>query len=152
MTKKIILDILAALSPLEAIANAYDRDELADEARKASPYAPEQIELYAGRGGSELLMLSHCLKARDAIRSAQTIDGLTECLAPLVKIADAYDANELDDDARKFYGAHNEHRNHKAHNEIEIVTKACGTPLLSLADCFFAKQALYESCFMSDAA
>lgn len=34
---------------------------------------------------------------------------LLEALAPLVEIADRYDNNELDDEARKFWGKNLEH-------------------------------------------
>jgi hypothetical protein len=54
---------------LAAIADAYDENELDDEARKyPEPRAvadPSDIELYAGRGGRRLLTLADCLKARE---------------------------------------------------------------------------------------
>jgi len=65
--------ILAALRPLENIANAYDDNELDDEARKEwgpegkrflNPMKPDQIELYSGRGGNTLLTLADCIQAR----------------------------------------------------------------------------------------
>lgn len=65
-------DALQALAPLVAIADAYDDDGL-DEARpewgavKAEP-KPEDVELFSGRGGRELLTLAHCLAARRVVR------------------------------------------------------------------------------------
>lgn len=69
----------AALAPLVAIADAYDANNLDDEARKFWGPAPEhklhvnttppdQIELYSGRGGKRLLTLADCLKAREVSR------------------------------------------------------------------------------------
>jgi hypothetical protein len=64
-------DLKRALAPLVAIADAYDASGL-DEARpewtKPEGVTPEQIELYAGRGGKRLLTLAHCLKAREVAR------------------------------------------------------------------------------------
>ena len=69
--------IIAALLPLVAIADAYDANELDDEARKwwgkglpnqTNTTDPADIELYQGRGGKQLLTLAHCLAAREAIK------------------------------------------------------------------------------------
>lgn len=62
--------ILAALRPLENIANAYDDNALDDEARKQGDWGtnttpPDQIELYSGRGGKTLLTLAHAMQARE---------------------------------------------------------------------------------------
>lgn len=70
---------LLALKPLARIADAYDSNELDDEARKfwglnnehANERDPSNIELFSGRGGSELLTLSHCLKAREVLREIE---------------------------------------------------------------------------------
>lgn len=70
---------VAALAPLVAIANAYDANELDDEARKHwgtdhgdgrkfNTTPPDQIELYAGRGGKRLLTLADCFAAREAVK------------------------------------------------------------------------------------
>lgn len=69
--------LVAALRPLAAIADAYDANELDDEARKfwgrtlehENTTPPEQIELYAGRGGRRLLTLAHALAARAVLAS-----------------------------------------------------------------------------------
>ncbi len=72
-------DALAkALAPLKAIADAYDANELDDEARKhwginygdgrkTNTTPPEQIGLYQGRGGKRLLTLADCFAAREAL-------------------------------------------------------------------------------------
>lgn len=74
-----------ALAPLVAIADAYDANSLDDEARKhwgithinnagrevfqnTNTTPPDQIELYTGRGGAQLLTLAHCLQAREVLR------------------------------------------------------------------------------------
>jgi len=63
--------IRAALLPLVAIWEAYLENELDDEARRfwgadlemENTQNPSDIELYAGRGGKELLRLSDCREA-----------------------------------------------------------------------------------------
>ena len=71
-------ELIARLEILAVIADRYDSNDLDDEARKywGSPpdyndrvneTPPDQIELYAGRGGSRLLTLKHCLDARKSL-------------------------------------------------------------------------------------
>ncbi|GGC68324.1 hypothetical protein [Chelatococcus reniformis] len=68
--------LLGAAEKLAAIADAYDANDLEDEARKRwganleflNPRAPEDIELYASRGGRRLLTLQDCMDARAALR------------------------------------------------------------------------------------
>jgi hypothetical protein len=67
---------------------------------------------------------------------------LREALLPLKKIADAYDANNLDDEARKFWGVSLEHENTRDPKEIELYTGRGGSRLLTLDDCFFARRVL----------
>jgi len=67
---------------------------------------------------------------------------LREALLPLKKIADAYDANNLDDEARKFWGPNLEHENSRDPKEIELYTGRGGFRLLTLQDCFNARKAL----------
>jgi hypothetical protein len=80
-------DLRKALAPLVAIADAYDRNALDDEARKwwgtDSPRdpagrfndtPPEQIELVSGRGGMRLLTLAQCLDARRGLRRTDAYD------------------------------------------------------------------------------
>lgn len=75
-----IEELKRAVAPLVDIANAYDENELDDEARNVWGPAPDynaftnntppaQIELYSGRGGKRLLTLADCLKAREVARS-----------------------------------------------------------------------------------
>ena len=67
--------LLAAIQPLVDIANAYDQNELDDDARKfwgkfnqhMNVEDPNNIELYAGRGGKRLLTLQDALNARDCV-------------------------------------------------------------------------------------
>jgi len=77
--------ILAALRPLENIANAYDANELDNEARKNGKWGMnttphDQIELYSGRGGKTLLTLAHAMQARElciAIRKIAVVGAAT---------------------------------------------------------------------------
>lgn len=68
----------------------------------------------------------------------EVIRGLREALKPLVAIADAFDANELDDEARKFWGQHGV--NTTPHENIELYAGRGGKELLTLADCMLARQ------------
>lgn len=63
-------------------------------------------------------------------------------LEPLVKIADAYDANELDDEARKTWGRNDEHTNTTPPEKIELYTGRGGRQLLTLGDCMAAREAV----------
>jgi hypothetical protein len=65
--------------------------------------------------------------------------GVVEALKPLVEIADAYDANALDDEARKYFGSHT---NIVPPEQIELYAGRGGKRLLTLADCFAARAAL----------
>lgn len=70
--------LVEVLEPLVAIANAYDENNLDDEARKfwgenhehENDTLPKDIELYSGRGGKELLTLDHCLNARAVLENS----------------------------------------------------------------------------------
>ena len=72
----LIGELTGALTPLVAMAEAYDANELDDEARKfwgrdgehELETDPKQIVLYSGRGGKTLLTLADCLEARDLLR------------------------------------------------------------------------------------
>ena len=76
---RVLLDAIRALRPLVEIADAFDANELDDEARRwwgredeariYSERSPEDIELYQGRGGRRLLSLADCLRARELLRS-----------------------------------------------------------------------------------
>jgi hypothetical protein len=68
------------------------------------------------------------------------VRALIEALKPLVAIADAFDANELDDEARKFWGQHSV--NTTPHENIELYAGRGGKELLTLADCMAARVAL----------
>lgn len=60
----------------------------------------------------------------------------------LAAIADAYDANELDDEARKYWGLANEHENQTPPGQIELYTGRGGKTLLTLEDALSARKAL----------
>lgn len=67
---------------------------------------------------------------------------LEEACLILARIADAYDANELDDEARKFWGRDLENENQRNPSEIELFCGRGGKTLLTLADCLKAREAL----------
>lgn len=69
---------------------------------------------------------------------------ITKTLAPLIAIADAYDANELDDEARKYWGFIDHTGKYSMANttpldQIEIVQGRGGKRLLTLQDCMNAR-------------
>lgn len=63
-----------------------------------------------------------------------------KALAPLVAIADAYDANELDNEARRFWGIDNQNEETTPHDQIELYSGRGGKRLLTLEDCMFARR------------
>lgn len=65
---------------------------------------------------------------------------LREALVPLVRIADAYDANNLDDEARKRWGPNLEHENTTPPEQIELYLGRGGKQLLTLKDCLDARE------------
>ena len=65
-------------------------------------------------------------------------------LKPLADIADAYDRNDLDDEARKHWGKDNEHTNNTPASQIELYSGRGGRQLLTLQHCFNAREALQE--------
>lgn len=139
--------LICALRPLAAIADAYDANNFDfDGARKfwGQPDTHrrmplDRVEMYAGRGGKRLLTLDDAMKAREAIATGT---GLEAAAAPLAAIADAYDANELDDDARKFWGVHLENECQTPLDEIELVLDRHETSLLTLRHAHDARAAL----------
>lgn len=65
---------------------------------------------------------------------------ILEALRPSENIAHAYDDNELDDEARKCWGASLEHSNTTPHDQIELYSGRGGGKLLTLADCMKARE------------
>lgn len=65
---------------------------------------------------------------------------IINALQPLVDIANAYDMNELDDEARKYWGAETIIMNDTPHTRIELYTGRGGKRLLTLHDCMVARE------------
>jgi len=61
-------------------------------------------------------------------------------LKPLVDIADAYDENALDDEARKIWGKNDEHYNTTPSDDIILYSGRGGKTLLTLGDCLRARE------------
>jgi hypothetical protein len=70
------------------------------------------------------------------------VASLTEAANVLARIADAYDANELDDEARKHWGLNGEHTSTTPPEQVLLYTGRGGGTLLTLADCLKAREAL----------
>lgn len=78
--------------------------------------------------------------ARAALREAcEKLCGAVEVLS---RIADAYDDNALDDEARKTWGLNDECENKEDPRRIDLYSGRGGKELLTLADCFAARAAL----------
>ena len=58
---------------------------------------------------------------------SQKLLALLQSLKPLKKIADRYYSNELDDEARRYWGKNYEHENQKDPSEIILYTGRGGT-------------------------
>ena len=134
-TQKMMID---ALAPLAAVAKAYDAGRLDCEVAGGDRPA-EMIEIYQGRGGATLLNLRDAFTGRQAIQSRNALEA---ALAPLARIADAYDANELDDEARKFWGKDYEFENNSDPADIALIVSEGGSVLVSLAHALAARKAL----------
>jgi len=68
------------------------------------------------------------------------VDATKHALKPLVDIADAYDANALDDEARKIWGLNDEHINTEPPDTIILYSGRGGKCLLTLGDCLRARE------------
>lgn len=69
-------------------------------------------------------------------------DQKNAALKALARIADAFDANDLDDEARKFWGKDLEFANDRLAEEIVLYSGRGGKTLLTLKDCLDARVAL----------
>lgn len=134
MTKAII----AALAPFTTILTAYQQNRL-DIAYDDRKNEPSEIELFQGRGGKRLLTLDDAFAARKAIANGTNLE---QAIQPLVAIADAFDSNDLDDQARKFWGANDEFSFDGDPKDVALVTSRGGAFLLTLADVLAARDAL----------
>lgn len=87
----------------------------------------------------------HCgARAVEAAEADLLGEALTVCKV-LAIIADRYDNNSLDDEARKFWGKANEHKNVRDPQDIELFCGRGGGRLLTLADCFAARAVLAKA-------
>jgi hypothetical protein len=140
--------LMSALGPLHAIARAYDLNNLdSDGARKEWGQSPdrhrtplESVTIYDDQGGNRLLSLKDCMQARIAVRTEM---GLEEALKPLLKIAKAYHANLLEEDARKYIGA-DKAQSTKSPASIVLYSDKGGNPLLTLSHVLYAERVLSE--------
>ena len=92
----------------------------------------ERAEEYRKKQGAEMQIIYDRIAASE--RTARQL------LKVLANIADKYDDNGLDDDARKFWGDDNV--NTKDPKKIQLYAGRGGQCLLTLQDCFDARDAL----------
>ena len=67
--------------------------------------------------------------------TANQLEKCIEALQPLANIWQAYLTNDLDNEARRFWGVSYEHENQTAPEYIELYAGRGGKRLLTLADC-----------------
>lgn len=84
--------------------------------------------------------IKDAIAAIPAVQPSPDVAALVEAISPLVAIADAFDANELDDEARKFWGQHSV--NTTPHENIVLYSGRGGKEMLTLADCMKARAIL----------
>jgi hypothetical protein len=106
-----------------------------------SPWTQEQGGKHPGMAYYAAILALIDRPAADPLADPR-VQALVEALRPLIAIADAFDENELDDDARKFWGKHYEHENHTPHDHIELYSGRGGKRLLTLSDAMKARTAL----------
>lgn len=94
------------------------------------------------RAGYERLESERDQLLADRARMEARIAELTKALAPLKTIADCYDANDLDDEARKTWGMNDEYSNSTPPGQIELYNGRGGRRLLTLQDCLAARAAI----------
>ena len=70
------------------------------------------------------------------------VQQICHALGKLSDIATAYDANELDDEARRFWGKNLENENQTPPKGVHIYSGRGGKSLLTLADCIQAREVL----------
>jgi len=122
--------ILAALRPLAALRTA----RVEYEGKSAGI-------LYTGRGGATLLEDADVDRAVLAL-SRRDLEAARTALAPLAAIADRFDANGLDDEARKHWGRDDAHTNTTPPAQIELVRSEGGAGLITLQHALDARAAL----------
>lgn len=77
-----------------------------------------------------------------ALRPKAPRERMADALRPLTAIADAYDDNDLDGDARKSWGSNLEHTSQILPKDVVLVSGRGGRGLLTLEHCLEARDAL----------
>lgn len=73
-----------------------------------------------------------------------TMNRVVDVLKRLALIANAYDDNDLDDEARKRWGKDLEHLNDRPASDITLYSGRGGKELLTLQDCFDARAVMHQ--------
>lgn len=84
-------------------------------------------------------------KTADNVALLAAAPDMLEALKCLARIADAYDDNGLDDEARKTWGKNDEHHNTTPPERIELYSGRGGKRLLTLADCLQARAVINKA-------
>jgi hypothetical protein len=147
-------DILAAWEADRAALKEHQAwIETARESERAAFESHRNLSTYMtapNEHNFNLMMAGLDVVSRDCFAAMKAkVDGQQTRIAKLeagvrklADIADAYDSNDLDDEARKFWGLNDEHENKTDPKHIEIYQGRGGRELLTLADCIDARTAL----------
>ena len=124
------------------------RAVLAEVHRTFSTVTERMVEAWLGRKVTSDPDMDCDASTPDPLSAALArIARLEEALRPLQAIADAYDKNDLDGEARKFWGGRDQHAKHSDTRPlkfIELYTGRGGKPLLNLEHAFHARAILNE--------
>jgi hypothetical protein len=132
--------VRSALIPLENVFRAYKNSNLEGISIDNAAH-PGDIEIYSGRGGARLLTLEHAQTAYDsALLKGDIKEGEIQALAALANVWQRYMTNELDYEARRYWGkdceTKPENRNYNAASleDVVLISTKGGSPLVTLAD------------------
>ncbi len=132
--------VRSALIPLENVFRAFKNSNLEDISPDSATRFGD-IEIYSGRGGARLLTLEHAQTAyASALLKGDLTDIEVQALTALANVWQHYMTNELDYEARRYWGkdceTKPENRNYNAASleDIVLISTKGGSPLVTLAD------------------
>ena len=145
--EKAIIAVRAALRPLESVFLAYKNDAL-NYVHFNPKIDMEKTTVYSGRGGATLLTLEN---AESAYGSPSNEGDVTEyelkALRALASVWERYMTNDLDDEARRYWGkdceTNPENRTYSEAKpeDVVLISTRSGSEIVTLADAYAAYKA-----------